>query len=439
MVYKFLRLFIGLGIRLYYKEVRVRNKKELQKKGAKIIIANHPNTLMDAWMIGFLNREPVYYMAKATLFNSPFKKWFLRHLGLIPINRAKESKTSGVSNQTSFSACYELLEKGGTLVIFPEGTSYREHQLRVLKSGAARIALEVLKRNKGNIALSVIPIGLVYVEPEKFRSSVLISVGASIVPTEFLEKYNENTSRAAKELTELFRERMSALLVGANSNEHEQLVDEIRIILSSDYTRNESKGVEKDVKMLKQIFEKINEIQLTTPDAISEIKELVYRIKWRMEKLDIKSDFLDRSYRPRMFFRQIIFSIIFLIVGLPIFLIGMIHNAIQYYLIDFLVGKLVKEMEYYAAVAILFSLIFYPCVYIFFIYLVDAFFPLTFFWWLSYLILMPMTGLFAWFFYHYVKHISFKTNYILLMSTQRGEIEALKDDRELLKKLILSD
>jgi 1-acyl-sn-glycerol-3-phosphate acyltransferase len=55
-----------------------------------------------------------------------------------------------VSNQDSFDACYRVLEEGKTLVIFPEGTSFLERHLRELKSGTARIGLEVEKRNQIN-------------------------------------------------------------------------------------------------------------------------------------------------------------------------------------------------------------------------------------------------------------------------------------------------
>ena len=436
MIYRFLKIIIGLGIRLYYREIRVKNKRTLEHNGPKIIIANHPNTLMDAWMVGYVCRDPIFYMAKATFFNTRLKIWFLRSLGLIPINRATESKTKRVSNQDSFEHCYRILEQGKTLVIFPEGTSFNERQLRMLKSGTARIALEAERRNGGELNLKIIPIGLVYSKPEQFRSSVLVNIGEPIDPTPFLKTFENDSLKTARMLTDTFRESMEELLVGATSTEHEQLVEDIADILSSDYIASEKKGVEKDVSLIKQTFESINRIQMSTPNTIGEISDLVYRIKWQLEKFEIKSDFLDRRYKPRMFARQLFFSTLFLLLGLPLYMFGVVHNVIQYKLVDVIVIRLVKDMEYYAAVSVLLSLVVYPLSYFGFISLADYFFELSFWAKSVYLIFMPVLGLFAWFFHKYLGHISFKTNYIFLMTTQKDAIQTLRDDREKLRSLV---
>jgi len=94
---------------------------------------------MDAWLIGHVSKEPIYYMAKSTFFNSPVKKWLLGKLNMIPINRRTDGTTQGVTNQESFEACYRILEEGKTLVIFPEGTSIPELKLRELKSGTRKV------------------------------------------------------------------------------------------------------------------------------------------------------------------------------------------------------------------------------------------------------------------------------------------------------------
>ena len=64
MVYRILKFLIGIGIRLYYKEIKINEKKYLNTDGPLIIIANHPNTLMDAWVMGMISKKPIYYMAR---------------------------------------------------------------------------------------------------------------------------------------------------------------------------------------------------------------------------------------------------------------------------------------------------------------------------------------------------------------------------------------
>ncbi len=69
----------------------------------------------------------------------------------------------------AFSKCHDYLEQRGTLLIFPEGTSYYELKLREIKTGTARIALsyEELKGFEGN--LKIIPIALDYSDSIQFQ------------------------------------------------------------------------------------------------------------------------------------------------------------------------------------------------------------------------------------------------------------------------------
>lgn len=436
MIYHLLKFVIGAAIRLYYREIRVKHREYLEHKGPKIILANHPNTLMDAWMVGYICPDRIYYMAKATFFNTPLKSWFLRGLGMIPVNRAADSKTRSVSNADSFESCYRLLEQGKTLVIFPEGSSFNERQLRMLKSGAARIALEAERRNEGKLNLRVIPVGLVYSEPEKFRSSVLVSVGEPVDVVSFLEAYTQDSLKTARQVTEIFRESMEKLLVGAQSTEFDGLVDSIARILSSDYVETSERGVEKDVTLMKRIFTSLHEIQRAKPQVLNEINELVFRIRWQLDRYEIKSDFLDRKYRPRMFVRQLFLSIVFLLVGFPFYLFGVIHNYGQYRLTDLLVVRMVKDMEYFAPISVLISLLLYPLTYFGFVWLADLLFGLPFWLKLVYFFAMPVMGLFAWFFHKYIAHISFKTNFIYLMMAKKDAVESLKTDRGRLMELL---
>ena len=133
MIYRILKFLIGIGIRLYYKEIKINEKKYLRNDGPLIIIANHPNTLMDAWVLGMISNKPIYYMAKATLFDSKFKLRVLRSLNMIPINRKGEGTTKGVDNTQSFEECYKKLEEGKTLVIFLKVQATKKGCLETLK------------------------------------------------------------------------------------------------------------------------------------------------------------------------------------------------------------------------------------------------------------------------------------------------------------------
>lgn len=436
MLYKILKLIVSVGIRFYYKEVKILNCKSLSHGGPLIIIANHPNTLMDAMMIGYASKEPVYFIAKGTLFNSKFKLWLLRNLNMIPINRQGEGTTKGVSNQDSFEECYRILELGKTLVIFPEGTSFLERNLRELKSGTARIALEVEKRNNGNLNLKVVALGLNYLKAEKFRSSVLINIGGKLGVIDFLDAYNIHPGKAAKELTEKFRINLESVLVNSYSKDEEKLVDDLTEILASKYIKQDGKGVEGEITFLKEIRNKIEEIRLSNPLQILEIQVLVQNIQWRLRKMDVRADFLDRRFRSRMFLRQLFLSVLFLIIGLPFYVFGIWHNLIQFKLTNHLVPMITKDVEYFAPIAVLLGLFLYPSFYILFFFIGTHYFEYNLLMKIIYFISMPLSGMFSYWFSKYLEHISFKWKYILLMINDKEAMLELKEKRNQLRLMI---
>lgn len=439
MIYKILKLITSIGIRFYYKEVKILNKKELlvQTKEPLIIIANHPNTLMDAMLIGFVSKQPIHFMAKGTLFNSKFKLWLLKKFNMIPINRQGEGKIAGVSNQQSFDACYKVLEEGKTLVIFPEGTSFLERHLRELKSGTARIALEAEKRNHGKLNLTVLPIGLNYLQAEKFRSSVIVNVGKRIHVSEYLDAYNLETGKAARKLTEKFRISLENLLVNSDSKEHENMVDQIADILSSRYMMYKKSGVEGELLFLKTVRDRVNELELIQPWILKEVKELTNDIEQKLNEFGLKSDFLDRRFRSNMFFRQLLFSIVFIILGFPVFLIGLMFNIIQFKLTDVIVPKISKDIEYYAPLALLLGLIMYPIVYFTFYEISVDFFPFNSLQKIIYFFLMPLSGIFSYSYYRYCIHVFNKWNYVSLMLKNRKIMNEIQEKRMKLRECIL--
>ena len=73
---------------------------------------------------------------------------------------------------------FAVLGEGGAIGIFPEGLSHDESQLARLKTGAARLALGGAQRTSGPIP--IVPCGLTFIHPKRFRSRVLVQYGPPI-------------------------------------------------------------------------------------------------------------------------------------------------------------------------------------------------------------------------------------------------------------------
>jgi 1-acyl-sn-glycerol-3-phosphate acyltransferase len=432
MRYRIAQFIIGLALRIYYRRIDVRGMANLNTKGPSIIIANHPNTLMDALLITYISKQKIYFLAKATLFNSKWKMRFLQRWHMIPINRPGEGNVEGVKNSDSFAACFSILEKGKRIVVFPEGSSFKERVLRQLKTGTARIALDFEAKHKGQAGLTVIPLGINYSDQERFQSSILVSIGKPIEVADFLEDYKQDFAKTSRKLTGLFRSELESLLITAYDQQEDKLFEVLRDILASRYLMK----AKDDFGFLQELKVALTAIRVNDPAKYQDVIKLANEIKWKSEKMAVRMDFSDRRFRSLMFIRQMIFSLIGLFVAFPVFLYGFVHNGIQFNLTDFLIRRITKEVEYYAPLAVMFGLVLYPLTYFGFIIALHQWVHIP--WWgkVAYYSSLPISGILAYYILKYYKHVSFKWKYFLLMFNKKETLLEIKEKRNRLRILL---
>lgn len=144
-------------------------------RGPALLVANHPNSLLDPAAVVAAAGRPVRFLAKAPLFADRGVGWLVRGAGAIPVYRAQDDPAKMGANSDAFGAAHEALAGGDAVGIFPEGLSHSEPSLAPLKTGAARIALGAARLAGGGFP--VVPVGLVFRRKERFRSEALAVVG----------------------------------------------------------------------------------------------------------------------------------------------------------------------------------------------------------------------------------------------------------------------
>jgi 1-acyl-sn-glycerol-3-phosphate acyltransferase len=165
-----------VGAFTYY---RMRSGGEaVPRRGPVLLVANHPNSLLDPLLVAAVARRPVRFLAKAPLFADGKIGWLIRAAGAIPVYRRADDPARMDRNEEMFRAVHAALAGGAVVGIFPEGLSHNEPALAPLRTGAARIAL-------GAHALTgrpfpVVPVGLVFRQKDAFRSEALVLVGQPV-------------------------------------------------------------------------------------------------------------------------------------------------------------------------------------------------------------------------------------------------------------------
>ena len=194
MVYRILTWFLRAVARVFFRQVEVVGLEHVPAAGPVLFVGNHPNSLIDPILIITTCGRKVHFAAKDTLFKGRLMRGLLRGLGAVPLARKVEhdgkpadAATAAVRdpsemarlNDAAFDSMFTVLAGGGTIGIFPEGLSHDASQLARFKTGAARLALGGSTRTSAPLA--VVPCGLTFIHPKRFRSRVLVQYGPPLL------------------------------------------------------------------------------------------------------------------------------------------------------------------------------------------------------------------------------------------------------------------
>lgn len=133
VVYWVVRCILQLFFFAYFRLRRL-GREHIPADGPVLIAANH-RSFSDPFMIGLCLRRPLRFVAKIELFDKRWKAWLLLALGAFPIRR-------GESDEDAMETSRIILEQGGVVGIFPEGTRVRPGPLGEPKRGVGRLELE---------------------------------------------------------------------------------------------------------------------------------------------------------------------------------------------------------------------------------------------------------------------------------------------------------
>lgn len=103
-------------------------------EGATIICANH-SSFVDGILIAviFGGKNYIRFMAKKSIFETPFIGWIARNVGAIAADR--DGKDVNALRES-----IKVLKENGRLMLFPEGTRVDDGDAAAAKAGAVKLA-----------------------------------------------------------------------------------------------------------------------------------------------------------------------------------------------------------------------------------------------------------------------------------------------------------
>lgn len=139
----------------FYYNPRIENKEYLQQDGPIVVVGNHKH-IMDQCLVIIATKRIIHYMAKKEYFDGKMA-WFFKATGCISVDRS-------IHDSNAKNKALEVLESGGAIGLFPEGTRNKtKAKLLPFKYGAVSMAKKTYA--------TIIPFGIV--GDYKFRSKNL--------------------------------------------------------------------------------------------------------------------------------------------------------------------------------------------------------------------------------------------------------------------------
>jgi glycerol-3-phosphate O-acyltransferase/dihydroxyacetone phosphate acyltransferase len=194
VAYRVLAWFLRVVTRVFFRQIEIAGLEHVPSHGPVLFAGNHPNSLIDPILIITTCGRKVHFAAKDSLFKGRIMRAVLRGLGAVPVARKDDhdgkprtgpagperpAAERSSTNDAAFDAMFTVLGDGGAIGIFPEGISHDESQLAKLKTGAARLAIGAAAKNQ--MPITIVPCGLTFIHPKRFRSRVLVQFGPPIV------------------------------------------------------------------------------------------------------------------------------------------------------------------------------------------------------------------------------------------------------------------
>ena len=432
MIYSFFRFLFRISIRLFFRAYTVRGKEHVPSSGPVIFVANHPSTFMDPIVVGVALKRKVFFIAKAEVFKGKLLQWLLPKFNMIPVYRAQDDPTQMHKNKETFKKCFDHLAKGGCLLIFPEGISLTERKLKKIKTGAARIALGAEAEHDFKLGVKIISVGLNYSNPHKFQSNLFVNIDAPIHVAEYRDAYEKDAFETSTALTEEIRSRLEKQVVAIEDAELDGLVKDIEVIYKSKLMMERGFVFQKqdqDFLVTRDISERVHYFAEKEPGRLEAFRHEVNEYKEQLMQVGITDLSVRSLEKGGSLFLRSLGALFYFIIGLPVFIFGTINNYIPYRLPYNIAKKLSSEPQYRGALMMVAGTFLFAISWLLQLWAVHHFthsWPISF----AYLFLLPLSGLFAFYYWRYFTNVRGRWKVLTLFLRESGLVASLIAQRK---------
>jgi glycerol-3-phosphate O-acyltransferase/dihydroxyacetone phosphate acyltransferase len=291
------RALLDQTIRLYYRDVEVVGRERVPLAGPAILVANHPNSTVDAFLLATqLTDRKVNFIAKDTITRHPLYGWLVRRFGLVGVARGmdyeRQRDLSRQRNELAIATCTPRLLAGEVVAIFGEGISNDSRRLNMIRKGAMRFGYAAEKAADFELGLLWIPVGISYAAKQRFRSDVLIRVGEPFRLADVHPQPGEHEAETLQRGTARLQQSLESLLVNIEKDDLAALIDRLSDLLGAG-----SASMVARVARHQHVARTLNYFNATEPHRLVLLEQEAKRYQARLTRAGL-SDGVVRQRHP---------------------------------------------------------------------------------------------------------------------------------------------
>jgi len=275
----------------------------------------------------------------------PVVGFLVRTMDSLPVYRQQDKGEDMSKNEETFAAARQLLSRGGTIAICPEGVSHDAPGLKPIKTGAARISLGAVSTGEVS-GLQIIPAGLYYTSKTTFRSSALLDFGKPIaVEPVPLEPDGSLPRDDVKVLSARIESALRAVILDAQHEEELRTISRAERIFSSEPNASADESLAEERQLQQRFVKAYPILQTQQPERLRKLEVRMIRFEEELKQSNVEPDeFAAPTSTSDVFAAIATRSLIFVLTLVPA-LIGTIVHYPAYRLGGYLATKLYQDTE----------------------------------------------------------------------------------------------
>ena len=387
----FIRNFLFLfWFKIWYKNITIVGKKNLDRKTPTILAINHQNTAMDPLALcGTIFRD-ITWLARADLYKKKSLLPIFHALKILPIFRQRDGLKSLEDNNIVFEKVVDVLTAKRLVGLFPEGTHWGFRRLRQTRKAIPRIVHMAEEKNNFDLDININPVGIYYDDYISVRSNLFVKIGEPIPMRQYLSALKENSQVAENEIREAIEAGMrKAMLDIPQMDETYYTVESLRLICRNQTLSNiQATGnrQERAFAADKKTIELVENQENAQEGYIASLKPMVDAYEEKRKAANYSYELVENDGDDAF---TVIWNCMKTLVLLPLFLIGCVFCALPYWVMNKLGDKLAKDILFRNSIMFVGGLLLVIVVHLILAILWLVLVPLS--WWTVFLFIVGIT------------------------------------------------